>query len=328
MRILEIRDALSGSHALDEGARILQDGGLVAFPTETVYGLGASALLPAAVARIYEAKGRPSWNPLIVHVASIEQARELASEWTPEAERLAQAFWPGPLTIVVEKRPGIPDGVTAGLSTVALRIPAHAVAEALLRRANIPVAAPSANRSTGVSPTRAEHVKAMMGDHVDLILDGGPTLIGIESTVVDVRDGVTLLRPGGVSRVALEEHVAIRDREAAPDGVPRSSPGQMERHYAPGARVVLFDPDDGDIEVAIRREQGSGARVAVFARTRSIDAADLVLDLPRDSSAYAAALYESLHRMDREAVDVVFIEQVPATAEWEAVRDRLRRAST
>src|SRR5919202_2722131 len=186
-------------------AAVLKQGGLVAFPTETVYGLGANALDAAAVARIFAAKGRPAYNPLITHVADVAGARRLARHWPESAERLAAAFWPGPLTVVVPKRPEVPDAVTAGLDSVAVRVPAHPVALALLREAALPVAAPSANRSTQLSPTTARHVEQALGDRVDLILDGGPTRVGIESTVVDLTGDVpVLLRPGLLAARDLE----------------------------------------------------------------------------------------------------------------------------
>src|SRR4051812_9912806 len=180
MRVIQV-DADAPGAAVREAANVLRGGGLVAFPTETVYGLGAHALDPAAVARIYEAKGRPAYNPLIVHVATIDAARGLSSAWPDAAERLAERFWPGPLTLVVPRSAGIPQAVSAGLDTVGIRIPAHPVAHALLEAAGIPLAAPSANRSTGVSPTTAEHVRRSLGERVDLILDGGPAPVGIES---------------------------------------------------------------------------------------------------------------------------------------------------
>ncbi len=182
-------------------AEILRGGGLVAFPTETVYGLGANALDPAAVDRIYAAKGRPSFNPLIVHVADADHVLDVAAAWPDNAERLARAFWPGPLTLVLPKRPEVPSSVTAGLDTVAVRVPSHPVARALLVAAGIPIAAPSANRSSEVSPTTGAHVEKSLGDAVDLILDAGPTLVGIESTVVDLTfDPPAILRPGIITR--------------------------------------------------------------------------------------------------------------------------------
>src|SRR5215207_179752 len=199
MRMIQV-DADAPDAAVREAAAVLRAGGLVAFPTETVYGLGAHALDPAAVERIYQAKGRPAYNPLIVHAADAAAARRLAARWPGAAERLAERFWPGPLTLVVPRSPEIPDAVSAGLATVALRVPAHPVAHALLLAAGIPVAAPSANRSTQISPTTAEHVRRGLGERVDLIVDGGPCPVGIESTVLSLAGPVpTVLRPGTIS---------------------------------------------------------------------------------------------------------------------------------
>jgi L-threonylcarbamoyladenylate synthase len=218
-------------------------GGLVAFPTETVYGLGADALDPAAVRRIFEAKGRPAFNPVIVHVADIEHAKRLTRRWPATATRLANHFWPGPLTLVLPKDISVPDIVTAGLDAVGIRVPAHPVALALIRAADIPVAAPSANRFTQLSPTTADHVAQALGDRVDILLDSGPAQVGIESTVVDLTGAVPrLLRPGMLSRAQLEAVVGpLRQDDAEPSGdAPRLSPGQVERHYAPRAALELL----------------------------------------------------------------------------------------
>ena len=230
---------IASSDALRHAADVLRRGGLVAFPTETVYGLGANALNPAAVARIFAAKGRPANNPLIVHVARIEQARELAADWPDAAERLAARFWPGPLTLVVSRATIVPDIVTAGAATVALRLPAHPVARALLEAANLPIAAPSANRSNQISPTTADHVLHGLGSAVDVVLDGGPAAGGLESTVLDLStDPPRLLRPGFVRPSQIEQvigridcpEISIHDPTTA-----LPSPGTQPRHYAPRA---------------------------------------------------------------------------------------------
>lgn len=219
------------SLSIKEAAEILRSGGLLAFPTETVYGLGANALDAAAVAKIYEAKGRPETSPLIVHAASIEMARGLVTEWPREAEELAERWWPGPLTMVLPKAPQIPDIVTAGLQTVGVRIPAHPIALQLIDTAGIPIAAPSANRFKELSPTTAEHVRAAFGDSIP-VLDGGPTRVGIESTVVAIADGkITLLRPGMISLGEIK-------RAAAPEGA-HPAPGMSARHYSPRTPLLL-----------------------------------------------------------------------------------------
>lgn len=277
-------------------------GRLVAFPTETVYGLGANALDAAAVRRIFEAKGRPPSNPLIVHVATIDAARELASEWPDRAQRLAERFWPGPLTVVVPKKPIVPDIVTAGLSSVALRIPAHPMARALLEAAGIPIAAPSANRFTEVSPTRAEHVYWGLDKKlIEFVLDGGPCAVGIESTVISFVEATPrILRFGMITRPQIEEVIGPVE-----SGGGAESPGQHPRHYSPRTRVVI----DGE------PAKGRGVHLDFTC-------------MPRDAVQYAQQLYSLLHELDREGYDWISVEMPPDTEEWAAIRDRLTRAAT
>lgn len=310
-------------------ADVLRRGGLVAFPTETVYGLGADALDAAAVRRIFAAKGRPSYNPLIAHVASVEAARELVAEWPPAAERLAAAFWPGPLTLVLRKRAHVPDEVTAGLPTVAVRVPGHPVALALLRAAGRPVAAPSANPSTRVSPTTALHVEKGLGHAVDLILDGGPTTVGIESTVVDLtREPPALLRPGSLPREALEAVVGPLSSSGGPDGeAPRASPGMLERHYAPSGEVRLFDTDQRE-QARREAEEAERAGVGVGAIVLSpLDGMAREQLMPADPAEYARRLYAALHVLEDAGCGLILVEEVPEAAAWDGVRDRLRRAA-
>src|SRR5258708_36373211 len=227
--------------SIEAAAAILRGGGLVAFPTETVYGLGANALDPAAVAKIYELKGRPAASPLIVHVSSVEMARTLVSEWPARAEQLAARWWPGPLTLVVRKAGRVPDIVTAGLGTVGVRIPAHPLALRLIELAGVPIAAPSANRFMQLSPTTAGHVRQTFGDAI-LILDGGPCAIGLESTVVAIESGkLTLLRPGMISLGELE-HVKLESATAPVGSHP--APGMHQRHYSPKTPLLLVDSTD------------------------------------------------------------------------------------
>jgi L-threonylcarbamoyladenylate synthase len=314
---------------LRHAAAVLRAGGLVAFPTETVYGLGAHALDPEAVARIYLAKGRPAYNPLIAHVADREGARALAAEWPAAAELLARAFWPGPLTMVLPKRAVVPDAVTAGLPSVAVRMPAHPVALALFRVAGLPVAAPSANRFTELSPTTAAHVVASLGDAVDVVLDGGPTTVGIESTVVDLTGAVPrVLRPGMISAGQLAAVVgALDDRSLEiARNAPRSSPGMMERHYAPRARVLAFDDETRDAALAEAASvAASGGRVGSIGFDRLRVAEPRVL--PRNAAGYAARLYAELHDLDARRCTLVLVERVPDTPEWAGLRDRLERAA-
>ena len=334
MQLLRVDAGAPGPQLLAHAASIIRRGGLVAFPTETVYGLGANALDADAVARIFAAKGRPSFNPLIVHVPGVDEARELVTAWPAAAERLARAFWPGPLTLVLGKRDIVPDIVTAGLANVAVRVPSHPIALALLRAAQRPIAAPSANRYTQLSPTTADHVARSLGDAVDLIIDGGPTSVGIESTVVDVTGAVPrLLRPGMLGLDALRAVVGDVDppaiEAAADDDSPRMSPGMTARHYAPRARLLVFDPGD----------RAGAARVAEAAAARGERVGALLLApldaplqhpirMPADPVAYAHRLYAALHRLDAEGCDLVLAEQLPDTPAWAGVRDRLRRGAS
>src|SRR5690242_6187855 len=252
--------------ALARAAAVLRGGGLVAFPTETVYGLGANALDPAAVARIFAAKGRPATNPLIVHVAEAAEAVRVAAAWPEAAARLAERFWPGPLTLVLPRRDTVPDAVTAGGPTVAVRVPAHPVARALIRAAGVPVAAPSANRSTQVSPTRAAHVLTGLDGRIDLLLDGGPTAGGLESTVLAVTASPPrLLRRGLVRPGEIEAVVGALARSgpvAAATGQVLPSPGMLGRHYAPRAVLQCVEGSGRD---RVRDLQGTGLRVGWLA---------------------------------------------------------------
>jgi L-threonylcarbamoyladenylate synthase len=296
---------------IERAARIIREGGLVVFPTETVYGLGANALDASAIRKIFELKGRPLSSPLIVHVASVEQARELAAEWPQEAERLARQYWPGPLTLVVPKKAAIPDEVTAGLATVGLRMPRHPVALELLRAAGVPIAAPSANRFTQLSPTTAEHVREAFGAETPFLLDGGACEVGLESTVIAVtREGLEVLRPG---MAAVEGALPAGAEE--PEGEAHRAPGQHRKHYSPKTRIVLVSRGH------LPRE-GRGAYLWMDYNA----AAAVKVRMAREPMEYAAGLYEMLHRMDREGLDWIAVEMPPETGEWAAVRDRLVRA--
>jgi L-threonylcarbamoyladenylate synthase len=278
-------------------AELLRAGKLVAIPTETVYGLGANALDEAAVRRIFEAKGRPLSSPLIVHVSDVAMARGLASDWPREAEALAARFWPGPLTIIVPKNSQVPDAVTAGLPSVGLRMPSHPLALAVIRAAGIPIAAPSANRFTELSPTTAQHVREGLGDGVDFILDGGPCTVGIESTVISLAGPKPrILRPGMVSRTQIEKVIGPVEI-----GSGAESPGQHPKHYSPRTRVVID----------ARPFTGRGAE----------------LHLPSDPAAAAETLYRRLHDLDQEGYDWIAIDMPPDTPEWAGIRDRITRAA-
>lgn len=326
MELVTIDPANPDPAVIARAAQLLRDGRLVAFPTETVYGLGANALDAAAVQRIYDAKGRPAYNPLIVHVASSANVRDVARSWNDTAERLANAFWPGPLTLVLPKRPEVPDLVTAGLDSVAVRVPDHPVALALLQACGLPLAAPSANRSMMLSPTTGAHVAKSLGDAVDMILDAGPTTVGIESTVIDVTGArPTLLRPGMLSVPDIEAVVGPIDiATQAAGGAARPSPGMMDRHYSPRGRLMLVTA--ADIPRVARRERELGARVGALVIEANVPNIP-VTRMPADPAGYAAQLYTGLHTLDDAACDVIIVERVPNGAEWFGVRDRLERAS-
>lgn len=278
----------------------------MAFPTETVYGLGANALDVAALDKIYAAKGRPPDSPLIVHVSSVEMARGLVREWPDSAEKLARIFWPGPLTLVLPKQPHVPDRLTAGLDTVGVRMPANPIAQALIEEAGVPIAAPSANPFTELSPTTAQHVRDSLGDRVAMVLDGGRTTVGIESTVLSLAgSGVVLLRPGMVTRAEIEAVIGpVELLGPVPEGA-QASPGLHRRHYSPKTPLILVEAGQWPVS-------GNG----------------ICLQMPTDPRAYAASLYERLHEADTQGWEWIAVERPPAGEEWSAIRDRLERAAT
>lgn len=307
--------------------RVLRSGGLVAFPTETVYGLGANAENARAVYRIFAVKGRPSTHPLIIHIGGADQLQDWAEGVPKSARLLAEHFWPGPLTLVLRRNRRVPLTVTGGLETVALRVPAHAVAIALLSAFGGGIAAPSANRFGSVSPTAAYHVREGLGTAVDFVLDGGPCEIGIESTIVDVTgEQPTILRPGGVTSEDLERMIGF--------SVPICStsiirvPGQHPSHYAPRAAVLLVEPDQviGEAE----RLQGRGYRVGTLlppAFAHASAAGHLVLPVPESLIEYARNIYELLRTFDRRGCDVIVASLPSQGGLGLAIADRLRRAA-
>jgi L-threonylcarbamoyladenylate synthase len=312
--------AKDGPQAAEHAARVLAAGGLVAFPTETVYGLGADATNGRAVARLYEAKGRPAFNPLIAHVTGVAAARALG-RFDAAAERLAEAFWPGPLTLVVPKLPDCPvsDLATAGLDSIALRVPDHPVAQALLQAFGRPVVAPSANRSGHVSPTTAAHVLADLRGRIELILDGGPTRMGLESTIVACLDEPTLLRPGALARDEIER--VLRQPLAAPDSVDDApvAPGQLASHYAPGARLRLdaTTVNSGEGLLAFGPNLPPGAERA--ARVLNLSGRGDLIEA-------AANLFSHLRGLDAAAGNIA-VMPVPHEGLGEAINDRLARAA-
>jgi L-threonylcarbamoyladenylate synthase len=308
---------------IDRAAGLLRAGRLVVFPTETVYGLGANALDAEAVARIYAVKRRPATSPLIVHVSSLEMARSLVANWTETADRLAEQFWPGPLTLVLQKQlrgpVAIPAIVTANLPTVGIRMPAHPVAQALIQSAGLPLAAPSANRFTELSPTTAEHVRASIGSEVDLILDGGPCQVGIESTVLSLAESEPrLLRPGGISRAQLEKILGRINSAEKTEGGADPAPGMHPRHYSP--QTPLYLVTEGKVP-----EEGRGIYLQHNCQPSR---ADIVIHQMQSSpTQYASELYEVLHQADAGNYDWIAVDRPPISAEWEAIEDRLKRAA-
>jgi L-threonylcarbamoyladenylate synthase len=327
-QVLRIDAARPEPHIIARAADILRRGGLIAFPTETVYGLGANALDPAAVGRIFAAKGRPSSNPLIVHVAGAADARTLVTDWPETADRLAVRFWPGPLTLVLPRSAIVPDVVTAGGSTVAIRSPAHPVARALIQTTGLPLAAPSANPAARVSATRAEHVLAGLGGRIELILDAGPTPGGIESTVLDLTTTPPrLLRPGLVLPADIEQVIGPIGRRAAQSAGPLRSPGLLARHYAPRAALECVAEDRADARVAALVDQGQ--RVGWLTLADRPASADVVsVCMPLDPAGYGARLYDALHALDAAGVDRIIVTLPPDAEEWLAIHDRLRRAGS
>ena len=302
-------------------AEILRAGGLVAFPTETVYGLGADASSVAAIARLYAAKGRPAGHPVIVHFADAARAFEWAREIPEEAKTLAAKFWPGPLTLILKRSAKAQDFVTGGQDNVGLRVPSHPVAQELLRTFGDGVAAPSANLFGNVSPTSARHVRDDFPGQIDLILEGGSSEVGIESTIVDLSGAdPVLLRPGGISKVQLEEVLNSGITEKNPDS-PRHS-GGLERHYAPKTPARLLPSHALDAAIA-----GREGAVAVLAFSRPDERVEYWIRMPREPQAYAQRLYAALRELDGAQCETILIETPPETAEWTAVRDRLSRAT-
>ena len=330
--------------AIARAAAVLRSGRLVAFPTETVYGLGVHALDVAAVRRLFAAKGRPSTDPLIVHVESVDAVAPLVTTMPEGARVLAARFWPGPLTLVMPRSPRVPPEVTAGLDTVAIRMPNHPIARALLQASGVPIAAPSANLFSHTSPTLASHVLEDLDGRIDLILDGGATPVGLESTVLDLTsDPPAILRPGGISQEALSEllpGVAVRKAAAPLAGAGLPSPGMLERHYAPRAALALYEGPSADVFQRIlqdaRRARSEGRRVAIVGATEDrqwLDAAGTGIEVAElgsigDLPTVASRLYATLRDLDRRDVDLILVRSFPADGGLgAAIHDRLRRAA-
>jgi L-threonylcarbamoyladenylate synthase len=316
--------------AVELASEMLRTGEVVALPTETVYGLAANALDPAAVAKIFQIKGRPSHNPVIVHVADWEMVRRCVAAWPAMAERLARAFWPGPLTLVLPRASIIPDIVTAGGETVGVRWPSHPFMQAVIRRCGFPLAAPSANPSNEVSPTDAEHVRRSLGGRLSLVVDGGPAAVGIESTVVDLSAGdPQILRPGMIHEESLAAALGQDVGHGGSAGRLRS-PGLLPRHYSPRAKIVVRTWSSGEELERMAAAAGIEPQAAVVIAHSCIPGPGGwagVHVIPHDAEAYARALYAEWHRCDAGGVRWIVMEAVPESPEWAGIADRLRRAS-
>lgn len=328
--VIQVNPDHPQTSAIEQAAAVIRKGGLVAFPTETVYGLGADAMNKQAIQRIFTAKGRPADNPLIVHISDREMLDLVASEVGDEAEALIETYWPGPLTLVLKRRPEVAAAVSAGLATVAVRMPDNAIALGLIRAAATPIAAPSANRSGRPSPTAAAHVALDLGGRIDMILDGGATRIGIESTVLDLTGRVPLiLRPGWITEAQIAAVVGAVASLATPAELQRS-PGTRYRHYSPRARVVLIEHVAQAAVERVCRQHLESAAVGFIGHTPvAIDTANFhAMILPATAADYAQRIYSALREMDERGVAVVVIEAIAEQGEGAAVMDRLRRAAS
>jgi L-threonylcarbamoyladenylate synthase len=335
--VLSTHTAALFAQAVERAAELLRAGELVALPTETVYGLAANAWDAAAVARIYEVKGRPVRNPIIVHVAGLELARECVAAWPPVAGRLAGAFWPGPLTLVLPRSPRIPDIVTAGGATVGVRWPSHPFIQAVIRACGFPLAAPSANPANQVSPTNAAHVRKAFDGKIPLIVDGGQSQVGLESTVLDLAAArPRLLRPG---MIHVESLLAVMGeaelRLPAPDWPPGTetilrSPGMLPRHYSPRAKLVVLSwRDQADLCGQLEPLQFPPEKTCVIAHSQIQLSGNFgrVAVLPHDAQAFARALYAELHQCDESGAALIVVESPPPHEAWRAIADRLARAA-
>jgi L-threonylcarbamoyladenylate synthase len=320
--------------AVKRAAKLLRAGEVVALPTETVYGLAANALDEKAVANIFRIKGRPANNPIIVHVAGVEMAGRCVAEWPAAAEKLAGAFWPGPLTLVLPRAREIPDMVTAGGPTVGVRWPGHPFIQAVIRECGFPLAAPSANLSSRVSPTNAAHVRQQLGDRISLVVDGGQSQVGIESTVLDLTVAPPrVLRPGMIHHESLAAVCGPVQGSKWPvqdSGSALRSPGLLEKHYAPKARLLLMNwRDDADLRSQLSTLNPGLLNCHLIAHT-NIPAgfgAAKVSVIPHDAEAFARAIYSELHRCDAAGAELIVVEALPQTPGWAGIADRLRRAS-
>jgi L-threonylcarbamoyladenylate synthase len=318
--------------AVRRAAELLRAGEVVALPTETVYGLAANALDENAVAKIFQIKGRPAHNPIIVHVASNEMAKACVAQWPELADKLSKSFWPGPLTLVLPRAEKIPDAVTAGGATVGVRWPSHPFMQAVIRECGFPLAAPSANLSNQISPTNAEHVRAQLGGKIPLIVDGGQSQVGIESTVLDLTvTPARILRPGMIHAESLAAVTGNLQHPTSNIQHPNlKSPGMLEKHYSPKAKLVVASwQNDGELAAQIGNWQLAIADVQIVAHTKipvSFSPTNVSV-IPHDAEAFARALYAELHRCDAAGAKLIVVEAPPASPGWSGIADRLRRAA-
>jgi L-threonylcarbamoyladenylate synthase len=336
LEILPTHTAPLFDAAVARAVELLQAGDVVALPTETVYGLAANALDPAAVRRIFEIKGRPAANPVIIHIAGLEMARRCTTNWPPLADTFARAFWPGPLTLVLPRAAKIPDAVTAGGPTVGIRWPAHPFMQAVIRKCGFPVAAPSANTSNMLSPTNALHVSRNLGDRISLIVDGGQCQVGIESTVLDLTvHPPRILRPGMIHAESLlaaapDCGLSIGDLNATDDAGPLRSPGRLPKHYSPRAKLAILSwTNDQDLRSALKKHKLDLQGTHIIAH--SVIPAGMeparVSVIPHDPEAFARAIYAELHRCDEDGAQCIVVEAPPDSLPWRAIADRLQRAA-
>jgi len=334
--ILPTHTAALFATAVNHAVALLRAGAVVALPTETVYGLAANALDASAVAQIYKIKGRPSHNPIIVHVADAEMAQRCVTDWPSGAARLARSFWPGPLTLVLPRAGIIPDIVTAGGATVGVRWPSHPFMQAVIRACGFPLAAPSANQSNALSPTNAEHVRKQLGGKLALIVDGGQSQVGIESTVIDlVVQPPRVLRPGMIHEESLlaalgEGGATFHDDAAKQNAGELRSPGLLKKHYAPRARLVVRgwrDAADLNRQLSTCNLEYSQIHIIAHSHIPGGDGFGAVSVIPHDAAAFARAIYAELHRCDEAGAALIVVEALPAGAEWRAISDRLTRAA-
>lgn len=328
-KVIQVSPRHPASSALEEAAEVLRHGGLVAFPTETVYGLGADAANTEAIAKVFEVKGRPPDNPLIVHIADSAQLALLARTIPPKGKLLAEQFWPGPLTIVVQRSDRVPDIVTAGLDTVAIRMPNHPITLQLVTIFGRAIIGPSANISGRPSPTNAQHVFNDLQGRIELILDAGRTEIGVESTVMDVTvDPPLILRLGAVARSRIEKVIGTVSTAAGTEEL-RRSPGTRHRHYAPKATVIIVEEgNSSQFQSALSTHRALGQRVGCIVHSIAVENEDVcAVSLPSDMRHYSQQFFSTLRELDERGVDVILVECVPETGIGEAVMDRLRRAA-